>query len=86
MGCPNPALTCFLVVPGVTLCDCPGPPPGGKNGDPCAFYSDCQAGYVCIGVGGGGGNQCRAVCSKASPACPVGQTCNVSGGDPGFCN
>jgi hypothetical protein len=84
-GCPSPAFNCYVTSASLTLCDCPGPNAGGKNGDACTYYRDCAPGYVCIGVAGGS-FQCRFACSVANPACPVGSTCTAMVGKYGFCS
>jgi len=79
-GCPDVAFDCFLTSASLTLCDCPGAPPGGKNGDPCTIYSDCAVGFVCVGgVGGVAEPRCRFACTVANPACTAGTTCIPTG-------
>jgi hypothetical protein len=87
-GCPDAALNCYLTSANLTLCDCPGGAPGGKNGDPCTIYNDCAAGFVCVsGVGGVAEPRCRQACSVASPACTGGATCipTGTGAKYGYC-
>jgi hypothetical protein len=80
-GCPDVAFNCYLTSASLTLCDCPGVNPGGKNGDPCTIYTDCEPGYVCVSGGAGGGAQarCRVACTVASPACQAGTNCIPTG-------
>jgi hypothetical protein len=71
-GCPSVSLNCYLTSANETLCDCPTNPAkqGGPN-DPCTFYSDCGAGFICIaGVGGQTTPHCHFVCDVSAPSCP----------------
>jgi hypothetical protein len=72
MGCPDPALNCYLTSENVTLCDCPrtSSPPG-MNNAPCMFYSDCAEGFVCIkGIAGQPEAHCHFVCDVSKNGCP----------------
>jgi hypothetical protein len=87
-GCLSPALTCFAGSDGQTYCDCPTG--AGHVQDPCALYSDCSAGLVCLGGANGAlGPSCQRLCETASPSCPNGEAC-VSFAGPGsaygFCS
>lgn len=83
IGCPDPALNCYLTSGGQTLCDCPGSAPG-NLGDPCMFYGDCAMGLACVTAGGA--SRCTAVCTIQNPTCPSGRTCVPSGATYGTCN
>jgi hypothetical protein len=87
-GCPSTSLNCYLTSANITLCDCPGSPPEGKNGDPCTIYNDCAPGYVCVaGVGGVPEPRCRFACVVgAANGCPTGSCVAAgTGAKYGYC-
>src|SRR5450432_115876 len=91
IGCPDPALNCYLTSANQRLCDCPGPIQG-QNGAPCLIYSDCAPGYVCVGSASGDGGEvtrCRFVCSVAHPSCTVSAPSCIpsgTGAQFGYCS
>jgi hypothetical protein len=86
-GCPSAALNCY-VTGNKTLCDCPSaaPKPGQLN-DPCVFYNDCAAGYMCIAnVAGLMTPHCQPVCDIISGMCITGRHCVANGPKYGYCD
>jgi hypothetical protein len=77
VGCPDPALHCYITSGDQTLCDCANNTPGkGMSGDACILYSDCAPGYVCAKDFGEASYTCHLACNKAAPSClPASATC-----------
>jgi hypothetical protein len=84
-GCPSLSFNCYLTSANRTLCDCPGAGKAGMNNDPCSFYNDCAAGFICIsGVNGQTTPHCHFVCDISMASCPPSgdggtQTCSPTG-------
>ncbi|HXI55296.1 MAG TPA: hypothetical protein VNO55_04525 [Polyangia bacterium] len=85
-GCAAPALSCFVLNSGQTLCDCEDPK-AGAEGAKCNTYPDCKAGFTCVSltVAGVAQSSCRTVCAPGKTTCPAGQTCKAIGAKYGYC-
>lgn len=77
IGCPDPALNCYMTGPGHTTCDCPT----GKEralGESCVDYNDCALGLVCLSAGGA--PTCHKVCRNATDCAGC-----TNWGNAGYC-
>jgi hypothetical protein len=81
--CPSPVLTCFALGAKFSFCDCP--PKGGKEGETCSNYQNCDQGLVCIGPDPTKGT-CYRLCDSGANQCPT-TTCMPigSGGSFSYC-